>query len=126
MPKQMVVVVDDEKGFLDIIQIILKRAGYTPLAVQDSREAMKLIETLLPDAIILDDNMPHLTGAEICQQIKKNDKTRHIPVVMYTAGTRLEKSSYQVQTGANHVLFKPCMPDEILKAIRLVLDGVQV
>ena len=126
MPKQMVVVVDDEKGFLDIIQIILRLAGYTPLVMQDSREAMKLIETLLPDAVILDDNMPYITGAEICQQIKKNDKTKQIPVVMYTAGTRLEKSAYQIETAADYVLFKPCMPDEILKAVRQVLNSALV
>src|SRR5690554_5215006 len=95
-----VLVVDDEEGFLQIIQVLLGRAGYETLTASDGREGLEMIYQHQPDMVILDDMMPGLTGGEVCLQLKKDSKFNHIPIVMYSAGAKVRNPDYIRQIGA--------------------------
>lgn len=126
MKTPTILVVDDEKGFLQILNIILQRAGYHPLLADNPFEGRKLAQQMRPDAIILDDNMPELTGGEICYALKQDPSTRSIPVIMYSAGSRISSDEYVQHIGAEIVLRKPAMPADILSAVEQCLNNAAV
>ncbi len=117
-----VLVVDDEEGFLQIIQVILKRAGYKTLTASNGLEGRDMIYNHRPDVVILDDMMPGMTGGEVCMQVKSDPQVQHIPIIMYSAGAKVRNPEYIHQIGANGVLFKPSLPNEIIEIIANSLE----
>lgn len=116
-----VLVVDDERGFLQIVQIILQRAGYQPLLANNASEALKFIDTKRPDAIILDDDMPGLSGGDLCQRLKADPRTRHIRVVMFSANERIRDPEFLASIQADGAISKPAMPADILSTLEASL-----
>jgi CheY-like chemotaxis protein len=112
-----VLIVDDEEGFLQIIQVILKRAGYRTLVANNGSDGLEMVYQHHPDIIILDDMMPGLTGGDVCLRIKNDPAVSHIPVVMHSAGAKVRNPQYIQQIGADGVLFKPSLPNEILETV---------
>ncbi len=118
-----ILIVDDEPGFRQILNIIIQRAGYTPLLAADADEAEALVHTRQPDLLILDDNMPNRSGADLCRDLKRSPTTAHIPVVMYTANTRFDNAAYVQQVGADAVVKKPSMPGDLITVVRDCLEA---
>ncbi len=117
-----VLVVDDEEGFLQIIQVILKRAGYKTLTANNGLDGLDMIYNYRPDVVILDDMMPGMTGGEVCMQVKNDPEVRKIPIIMYSAGAKVRNRDYIQQIGADGVLFKPSLPNEIIETIANTLE----
>lgn len=117
-----VLVVDDEEGFLQIIQVILKRAGYKTLTANNGLDGLDMIYNYRPDVVILDDMMPGMTGGEVCMQVKNDPEVRMIPIIMYSAGAKVRNRDYIQQIGADGVLFKPSLPNEIIETIANSLE----
>ncbi len=113
----LVLIIDDEEGFLQIIQIILKRAGYQTLVANNGTEGLEMIYTHRPDVVILDDMMPGLTGGDVCLRIKEDPVICHTPVVLHSAGAKVRNPQYIHQIGADGVLYKPSLPTEIIETI---------
>ena len=80
-----VLVVDDEVHILHVVSLKLRNAGYDVVTAQDGSEALELAQMELPDLIITDYQMPHLSGLELCQRLKQIPATSKIPAVMLTA-----------------------------------------
>jgi two-component system, OmpR family, alkaline phosphatase synthesis response regulator PhoP len=118
-----VLVVDDEDGFVQITQIILKKAGFKTLAASNGAEALDLIYTYRPDVVILDDMMPGMTGGDVCSQIKRDAEVSHTRVIMHSAGAKIRNPAYIAQIGADGVLFKPSLPGEIIEAVNSVIGA---
>ena len=112
-----VLIVDDEEGFLQIIQIILKRAGYQTLVATNGTDGLAMIYDHRPDIVILDDMMPDITGGDVCMRVKNDPVVRTIPVVLHSAGAKIRNPQYIRQIGADDVLFKPSLPSDILETI---------
>lgn len=112
-----VLIIDDEEGFLQIIQIILKRAGFTTIVASNGADGIDMVYNFRPDIVILDDMMPGMTGGDVCMQLKGDPEVRHIPVVMHSAGAKVRNPQYINQIGADDVLFKPSLPNEIIEKI---------
>jgi CheY-like chemotaxis protein len=112
-----VLVIDDEEGFLQIIQVILKRAGFHTLTSSNGRDGLGMVYDHQPDVIILDDMMPDMTGGEVCMRLKNDPVVRDIPVVMYSAGAKVRNPDYIRQIGADGVLYKPCLPGDIIETV---------
>jgi CheY-like chemotaxis protein len=118
-----VLIVDDEEGFLQIIQLVLRRAGYKTLAASSGQAGLELTYSEHPDIIILDDMMPGMSGGEVCMQLKADPTVQHIPIVMYSAGAKVRNPNYIRQIGADGVLFKPSLPNEIIETINACLHN---
>lgn len=108
-----ILIVDDEPSFLQIMEIILQRAGYKTLTADDGVEALKMLQTHCPDAIILDDMMPNMNGGDVCMKIKATPSLAAIPVIMCSAGAKILNQTYVKRIGADGILVKPCLPDEV-------------
>lgn len=112
-----VLIVDDEENFLQIIQIILKRAGYRTLVAADGIKGLDMVYHHQPDIVILDDMMPGLTGGDVCLRLKSDPAVSHIPVVMHSAGAKVRNRDYIAKIGADDVLFKPSLPGDIIEKV---------
>jgi two-component system phosphate regulon response regulator PhoB len=113
-----ILIVDDEEGFRHILQLVLQRAGFVTLTASNAYEAQALVDKQPVHLIILDDMMPGLSGSEWCMALKADDRTRHIPVLMHSAHSRLHQPGYAEQIGADGVLLKPCPPRDIVARVQ--------
>lgn len=118
-----VLIVDDEEGFVQITQIILKKAGFKTLVAHDGASALELVYAHRPDVIILDDMMPGMTGGEVCRHIKDDTNLSNIRVIMHSAGAKIRNAVYITQIGADGVLFKPSLSHEIVDTINRTLSA---
>ncbi|HET7143386.1 MAG TPA: response regulator, partial [Anaerolineales bacterium] len=80
-----IVCIEDEPEMIDLIRLILSRRGFEVHGAPGGKEGLKLIRELLPDLVLLDLMMPEMDGWEVYQQLKAEDSTRNIPVIVVTA-----------------------------------------
>lgn len=113
--QKTILVVDDSRVALMTVEMILRRAGrYELLLARDGLEAVELATTETPDLILMDVVMPRMTGVEACRQLRCQDHTRDIPIILVT--TRGEASSVELgyESGCNDYVTKPINSMELL------------
>ena len=98
--------VDDSDDFLDYLSGILS-SDYNVITATDGLAALKKMETLRPDIVVSDVMMPNMDGNELCQRIKANPSTAHVPVVMLTARLTDENEKKSRDCGADDYFTKP-------------------
>ena len=118
-----VLIVDDEEGFLHIMEMMLGRAGFKTLTAGDGEEGLRMVKAHRPDAVILDDMMPRMNGGDACMKIKADPTLNKIPVIMCSAGAKILNKGYVQRIGANGVLLKPCLPEEVTALIAQCLNA---
>lgn len=103
---EQILVVDDDTDILDALQCVLEDAGYTVKTCKDGGHAEKLAdEAALPKLIILDVLLSGKDGRVICRKLKRNERTKNIPIVMISAHPTAKKSV--IASGANKFIPKP-------------------
>lgn len=107
--KSRVLVVDDLVDNIDILKEILKD-HYDVLIAKNGKMALKVIDSQMPDIVLLDIMMPDINGYEVCQQIKGSSVTKHIPVIFITAMTTIEDEQKAFAAGAVDYITKPITP----------------
>ena len=80
-----VLVVEDEPAQLEILAYNLESDGFLVSRARDGEEALLVIREDVPDVIVMDWMMPHLSGIEVCRRLKSNPETRSIPVIILSA-----------------------------------------
>jgi DNA-binding response OmpR family regulator len=119
--KKKVLVVDDNKDTVRIIQEALEGAGFSVAAAFDGKEALELVRKDLPDLMILDLMMPKMSGYEVCGEIRKDPKTKELIVLMLTARSDVDAKIQGIEGGANDYLVKPVEPREVVSRVRRFL-----
>jgi signal transduction histidine kinase len=114
-----VLVVDDHDGGRYAKRRTLQRAGYTVIEAASGEEALRLIETQRPSLVLLDINLPDISGLEVCRRIKDNPDTASIMVVQISA-TFIERRDkvHGLEHGADVYLVEPVQSDELIATIR--------
>jgi DNA-binding response OmpR family regulator len=118
MKKLRVLFVDDDASIRKFVRANLEARDYAVLLAGDGEEALKIIESELPDLILLDIMMPKLDGFEVCKQIREWSK---IPVIMLTARESENDKVKCLDCGADDYLTKPFSLRELLSRIKAVL-----
>ncbi len=113
-------IVEDNFDMRQYLQSILQ-PHYNLLVASNGREALQLLERSHPDLIISDVMMPHLSGYELCQKVKKNAETAGIPVILLTANKGAERTFEGFQAGADDYLTKPFNSRELLARAQVQL-----
>ena len=80
-----VLVVDDELDILEMTRIMLESSGFEVLTASDGENALELVEEQTIDLILLDAVMPGIHGLDVCRTLKRNPKTRMIPIIIFSA-----------------------------------------
>ncbi|HSU17882.1 response regulator [Longimicrobium sp.] len=117
MPKT-VLLADDHEDNRIALQLMLERDGYRTLGARNGREAVELAQEHRPDLIVMDLAMPVMDGREANRQLKSDDRTRHIPVVMLTAMALSIDRERLGSEGFDGVLIKPVLPPHFLADVR--------
>ncbi|NOZ59459.1 MAG: response regulator [Euryarchaeota archaeon] len=116
-----ILLVDDEPEMRFITRKMLEKAGHTVVEACSGEECLARLEEELPDLILLDVMMPGDDGWEVCRKIKSQDRTRGIPVVMFTVRTEEEDMLESTSSGADAHINKPFERDELLGIISRIL-----
>lgn len=115
-----ILVVDDEPDLLKVTLLRLKKTGYEVYSGIDGMEVLDTARRVMPDLIILDVYLPSLNGDEIAKILKKDDKLRHIPVILISATTAtLEERT--AESGADAYLNKPFEPEDLVGMVKKIL-----
>ena len=114
-------VIEDEESLCALLEYNLTREGYKVSLVSDGDEALYAIEDEKPDLILLDWMLPHVSGIEICRQIRARSEVKDTPVIMLTARGEEDDRIRGLETGADDYLTKPFSMTELLARIRAVL-----
>lgn len=117
-----ILIVDDEKHMRRLIDLSLRKGGYSILEAQNGAEAVEAAKRELPALIVMDLNMPEMDGLAALQRIRTCPETAKIPVIMLTArGQSFTREQVQ-QSGASLYLTKPFSPSQLLAEIRQLLS----
>lgn len=108
--KELLLIVEDNIELHEVIENIFKEQ-FTILKAYDGQQGLKIANDYLPNLIISDVMMPNMDGIEMCELIKSNEKTAHIPIIMLTANTTEETQLKSLKYGSNVYLYKPFNPN---------------
>lgn len=122
--KRKVLIADDEPNIVTALEFLLKRAGYDVRTATNGEEALALVESYLPDLVLIDIMMPGKSGYEVCQRMRERPEWRHIKIVMVTAKGREAEVSKGMSLGADLYVTKPFSTQELIAAVdRLLAVG---
>jgi len=110
-----VMIADDDPGIVDAIEMLLEFEGYNVRSTFTGSDVLAM-EDNLPDVLLLDIWMSGEDGRDICKQLKENERTSHLPVIMISASRDIRQSA--IDAGANDFLAKPFEMNELLDKIK--------
>jgi len=119
--KEKILIVDDEKDIVKMLDYNLKKDGFRTVAAYDGDEALDMAHREHPDLIVLDLMLPGKDGLEVCKALKSERKTAGTPIIMLTAKSREADKVVGLELGADDYMTKPFSPRELIARIRAVL-----
>jgi two-component system response regulator VicR len=126
MPKsdlKRIICVEDESEMIDLIRLILSRRGFDVKGANGGKEGLEAIRKDIPDLVLLDLMMPDMDGWEVYQQMKADEKTRDIPVIVVTAKAQsIDKVLGLHIAKVDDYIAKPFSPQELLNSVEKVLS----
>lgn len=117
--RRRVVLVEDDAWIRTFLCDVLTEEGYEVTEAADGRTALQIVRGDPPDLVLLDLAMPEVTGRDVLQELKRNRRTRQVPVLVISAYTRV--LSEEEAGSVAGVLRKPLMIEELLEQLRRVL-----
>jgi DNA-binding response OmpR family regulator len=118
MPQRDVLVVDDDAEINELVGAYAGLAGFGYAAALDAASGLRQAIERSPSLIVLDLMLPDASGLDVCRQLKGDDRTAAIPVVMLTALDRDEQRRQLREAGAVAYMIKPFDPDALMDAMR--------
>jgi len=113
MPRIMLA--EDDHTMVTLLKTLLGMEGYQVIALTIDDDVFEAVRKDLPDVLLLDVHLPYANGLDVLDQVRADDKTKDLKVVM-TSGLNLDDEC--MQHGANDFLLKPYMPDDLLKILK--------
>jgi twitching motility two-component system response regulator PilG len=124
MPKgKSILVVDDSPTVRKLIAGKLEKCGHEVVCANDGVEAMERLEHIVPDLILLDITMPRMDGYQVCKQIRTNNATKDVTVVMISGKDGFFDKVRGRMAGATGYITKPFGPETLMKAVEMYLSG---
>jgi two-component system phosphate regulon response regulator PhoB len=123
---ETILVVEDEKDIVDLIEYHLKQSGFHVLTATDGGAGLELAIKRWPNLIILDLMLPGMDGKDVCRALKSNPVTQPIPVLMLTAKTEELDRVVGFELGADDYVTKPFSPRELVLRIKAILRRKEV
>jgi DNA-binding response OmpR family regulator len=125
-PRDTVLVVDDTPESLGFLTDMLDGAGYTVLIATDGDSALRLVEQITPDLVLMDAVMPGLDGFEACRRLKRKPLMAHLPVIFMTGLSETEHVVQGLTAGGVDYVTKPIVVEELLARMRVHLNNSRV
>lgn len=124
---KVILCIEDEPEMIDLIRLILSRRGFEILGANGGKEGLEMIRKNHPDLVLLDLMMPEMDGWEVYQQMKADETTRDIPVIVVTAKAQsIDKVLGLHIAKVDDYIAKPFSPQELLASVDSVLGRQQI
>lgn len=121
--KKIILCIEDENEMIDLIRLILTRRGFEVIGATSGASGLEIIRDTRPDLILLDLMMPEMDGWEVYQQIKSDEASQNIPVIVVTAKAQsIDRVLGLHIAKVDDYITKPFSPQEILDSIESVLN----
>lgn len=117
-----IMVVDDSLTMRKVLSRLLTREGYHVVTAKDGMEALQLLQEDLPDAVVLDIEMPRMDGFELARNIRDDQRTAHLPLVVVSSRTAEKHRNLAAEIGVNAYLGKPVQDEELLDNLSVLLE----
>lgn len=121
MASKNILIIEDEEDIRELVRYNLKREKFTILEAETGEEGLLSAERDQPDLILLDLMLPGKDGMQVCRELKQNDRTRGIPVVMMTAKGEESDIVAGLELGAEDYIVKPFSPKVLVARVKAVL-----
>ncbi|MBK6794393.1 MAG: response regulator [Anaerolineales bacterium] len=116
-----ILVIDDDFETIKLLEAIIQMEGHEVHSVHESRNALKVVEDLMPTLVLLDIMMPEINGIAICKLIKSNPHLKHIKVMMVSALSDEGTKRDSLHAGADQFVTKPILPRILIHQINDLL-----
>jgi two-component system phosphate regulon response regulator PhoB len=116
-----ILVVEDEPAIQELLALNLEHAGHHVLRARDAEQAGEFVRHALPDLILLDWMLPGQSGASFARALRKDERTKQVPIIMLTARGQEQDKVAGLDAGADDYVTKPFSPRELLARIKAVL-----
>jgi Response regulators consisting of a CheY-like receiver domain and a winged-helix DNA-binding domain len=124
---KVILCIEDEQEMIDLIRLILSRRGFEILGANGGKEGLEIIRKNHPDLVLLDLMMPEMDGWEVYQQMKADEATKDIPVIVVTAKAQsIDKVLGLHIAKVDDYIAKPFSPQELLASVDSVLGRKQI
>jgi len=126
-PLKRIIYFEDESDMVELVRIILSREGYAVEGVREGQVGLQAIKEELPDLILLDLMMPDMDGWEIFRQIKNDDATMNIPIIVITAKAQTVDKVLGLEIAkVDDYISKPFRPHELVERVEKVLSEHEI
>jgi len=121
MSQPTVLIVEDEPAQAEVLAYNLEAEGFHVITADNGEDALILVDENMPDLIVLDWMMPHISGIEVCRRLKMRPETRSIPIIMLSARSEEFDRVRGLETGADDYVAKPYSIIELMARVRAQL-----
>ena len=118
----LILVADDDEQVRSLATRVLADAGYEVAAAAEGRQALRLAHRLKPSLVVLDVDMPGLSGLEVARRIRATKTIAQTPILVASAGAGQSNVAAAIEAGADAYLVKPFKLTELLALVRLLLE----
>ncbi|HUQ89796.1 MAG TPA: response regulator [Vicinamibacterales bacterium] len=119
-----ILIVDDYPDALDIWALYLRAQGYQVSTAADGAAAIEQAERLLPNLIVLDLELPNISGFDVAKRLRANPVTQGIPLIAATGYSHVTQLDRAREAGFDRIVVKPCDPDRLVAEIERLLPQV--
>lgn len=119
-----ILVVDDERDIVRLVEVNLQRAGYEVVTAGDGQEALDQVEKSVPDLIVSDDAMPGIDGYGLLRALRANPQWQPIPFIMLAARAQDADIFHGWSVGVDAYITKPFKPEELLGFVAKILAAI--
>lgn len=124
--KKRILIVEDNDLNLKLFRDLLNANGYETIETKEGYEAISLTRTMRPDLILMDIQLPEISGLEVTERIKADESIRHIPIIAVTAFAMRDDEAKILRAGCEAYISKPISISDFLSAIRKFLNEERV
>ncbi len=117
-----ILIAEDQEGQRVLLDMLLSLEGYELHMVEDGREALEYLKDNTPNLTILDVNMPHVNGIEVCERMRKNSRLREVPVIILTVLKDEHTATMARLVKADALVVKPLGGKDFRGMVRELLD----
>jgi chemosensory pili system protein ChpA (sensor histidine kinase/response regulator) len=115
--QSIVMVVDDSLTVRRVTQRLLTREGYHVVLAKDGVDALEHLQSVSPDVMLVDIEMPRMDGFDLTRNVRDDERTRRIPIIMITSRTAEKHRNYAMELGVNEYLGKPYQEERLLRLV---------
>ena len=121
MPRETILIVEDEQSLVDVLTYNLTREGYEVEVALDGRDGLQRARSLLPDLVVLDLMLPLIDGLEVCRRLRADTTTQHIRILILTARADEIDEIVGFRMGADDYVVKPFKLKPLIQRIKALL-----